>query len=97
MRRDIIPTFTLPPETYAESMLSRMYLYLVLLVFILILFSGCEKLFNSPPVAEIQCAPDYGDLETVFIFDASGSYDEETEGWRLKVRWDADDNGSWDS
>ena len=70
-------------------------------LFWLILLIGstlaCEKLANTLPTASFVCLPEFGDLETVFVFDASKSFDEETEDWRLKVRWDVDDDGVWDA
>ena len=77
----------------------KLYRLLLLLAFsiLLILCWGCEKLLNNLPEAFITSSPYYGDLETIFTFDASESFDDETESWRLKVRWDADDDGEWDS
>lgn len=76
--------------------LNRILLLAAILI-LLVLCWGCEKLLNSPPEASFLSSPGYGDLQTIFIFDASESSDDETESWRLKVRWDADDDGEWDS
>jgi len=70
---------------------------LIGLLLILLCTVTCEKWTNTPPVVNFSCFPDYGDLKTIFIFNASESFDEETENWSLKVRWDANDDGNWDS
>ena len=69
----------------------------LLLISTLIVLLGCERLLNEQPVADFIINPGFGDVETVFLFDAGISADTETETWRLKVRWDADSDGEWDS
>ncbi len=51
---------------------------------------------NTPPVASFVVEPQSGPPNTVFQFDASGSSDAETPWANLRVRWDWEDNGSWD-
>lgn len=58
---------------------------------------SCESLNNSLPSPDFIISPVFGDVETIFLFDANKSLDEETESWRLKVRWDIDSDGNWDS
>ncbi|MBN2208892.1 MAG: PKD domain-containing protein [Candidatus Coatesbacteria bacterium] len=52
---------------------------------------------NSPPVAEFNVSPSTGDSSTMFQFDASDSWDAEDEMDNLKVRWDFDSDGSYDT
>lgn len=58
---------------------------------------SCERSNNSLPSPDFNISPVFGDVETIFLFDANESLDEETEGWRLKARWDIDSDGNWDS
>ncbi|MCF8317687.1 MAG: hypothetical protein K9I02_02995 [Haliscomenobacter sp.] len=72
----------------------------LLLSFILVQIS-CRKDAGSrvkdyTPVAIFSVSPSYGDMETVFILDAGESYDPEPAE-SLKVRWDFDGDGSWDT
>lgn len=50
-----------------------------------------------PPVPVIQITPGQGTTDTVFIYDASGSYDQEDELEALLFRWDFDGDGSWET
>lgn len=77
--------------------MARKFAILLALVTVVLGLLSCEKFGNSPPYPAFSSFPDYGDRETVFIFDASESFDDETDNWRLKVRWDAQDDGVWDS
>ena len=52
---------------------------------------------GSPPVADISISPPSGTVDTDFVFDASGSSDAEDASSALKVRWDLDGDGVWDS
>jgi len=52
---------------------------------------------NTPPVASFVIEPQSGPPSTVFQFDASASSDAETPWANLRVRWDWEDNGSWDT
>jgi len=78
-------------------MISDFNFKILLLAGILLCFSGCENLMNDPPQADFIASPGFGDVQTVFLFDAGISSDNETELWRLKVRWDAESDGVWDS
>lgn len=64
---------------------------------ILLLFSHCTKQINSPPSAIVNITPHIGDSTTVFLLDASNSYDEESPTWSLKSRWDFNNDGEWDT
>ena len=53
---------------------------------------------NNPPVAYFTVTPSTGTTATVFLFDASGSYDEdEATGGTLQVQWDFDGDGTFDT
>lgn len=64
------------------------------LIFIVAL-DACEK--NSPPTAAFKMSPKYGNLETYFDFDGSGSYDTESETVSMQFRWDFQSDGKWDT
>lgn len=53
--------------------------------------------YNSAPTAKFTVTPQSGDTETLFNFDASGSFDPEEETTALQVRWDWEDDGAWDT
>jgi C1A family cysteine protease len=52
---------------------------------------------SEPPVAYFEFSPLVGDVSTVFEFDATGSYDAEDPDTLLKVRWDWEGDGTWDT
>jgi parallel beta-helix repeat protein len=52
---------------------------------------------NSPPVAAFSITPSSGDVTTLFMVDASSSWDEEDSAEALEVRWDWQDDGVWDT
>ncbi|HBY18399.1 MAG TPA: hypothetical protein DEH00_04420, partial [Candidatus Marinimicrobia bacterium] len=52
---------------------------------------------NTTPYARFTISPESGDTETLFTFDASGSYDNEENGEYLQVRWDWESDGIWDT
>ena len=49
------------------------------------------------PVPVISIVPESGNTDTIFSFDASGSYDYEDPFEDLLFRWDFDGDGSWDT
>ena len=51
----------------------------------------------TPPTAVVTVNPASGPLDTVFSFDASGSTDTEDPTSALEVRWDWEDNGTYDT
>ena len=51
----------------------------------------------QPPVPVISISPETGTTDTVFIFDASGSYDQEDPVGDLLFRWDFEGDGEWDT
>ena len=50
-----------------------------------------------PPVPVINIAPEEGNTDTIFSFDASGSYDNEDPAEALLFRWDFEGDGYWDT
>ncbi len=49
------------------------------------------------PIAVFSINPQTGDVNTTFSFSAAGSSDLQDDVTLLEVRWDFDNNGSWDS
>ena len=49
------------------------------------------------PVAIISISPQTGNTDSIYSFDASGSYDYEDDIEDLLFRWDFDGDGSWDT
>jgi hypothetical protein len=52
---------------------------------------------NQPPLACFTADPGSGYLSTVFQLDASCSTDDKTQPSKLKVRWDWETDGTWDT
>ncbi|MCF8227879.1 MAG: hypothetical protein K9G58_11585 [Bacteroidales bacterium] len=52
---------------------------------------------NTNPIPVFTVEPESGDVETVFEFDGSDSYDNEDPTEDLMVRWDFDGDGNWDT
>ena len=51
----------------------------------------------SQPKASFQVKPETGHFRTNFLFDASGTIDDEDSLETLKFRWDFENDGIWDS
>ncbi|MCK5765032.1 MAG: hypothetical protein KAH26_03560 [Bacteroidales bacterium] len=51
----------------------------------------------QPPVPVINIIPEAGTTDTIFTFDASGSYDQEDSLTDLLFRWDYEGDGEWDT
>jgi hypothetical protein len=73
--------------------------YLLLIVAISFLCISSCKLFerNTPPQAELIINPIIGNIKTTFNFDASGCSDDQDRVSKLKVRWDWENDGNWDT
>ena len=56
-----------------------------------------RELLNVPPIASFTVTPPSGTTITVFNVDASGSSDPETPLADLEVRWDWENDGTWDT
>ena len=54
------------------------------------------SLANTAPVASFTISPATGTMDTMFSFDASGSSDAEDAISALRVRWDWENDGTWD-
>lgn len=54
-------------------------------------------LTNEPPTASFTVSPASGHTTTEFSVDASGSSDPEDLASALEVRWDWEDDGTWDT
>lgn len=52
---------------------------------------------NTPPIADFDIYPESGNTQTNFSFDASYCSDDEDETSVLQVRWDWENDGSWDT
>lgn len=51
----------------------------------------------QPPVPAFSISPEGGTTDTVFIFDASESYDQEDSPGDLLFRWDFEGDDEWDT
>ena len=77
---------------------------LCLFLTVILFFSfSCEKDkttnpdINKPPIASFTINPKSGTTDTVFNFDASGSSDTQDSIYALRVRWDWDNDGTYDT
>ncbi len=52
---------------------------------------------NDPPIANFTVKPSSGTVSTTFKVNASSSYDMEDSADLLTVRWDWEDDGTWDT
>lgn len=52
---------------------------------------------NDPPIANFTVNPASGYVSTTFLVNASESYDMEDAANMLDVRWDWEDDGTWDT
>lgn len=52
---------------------------------------------NNPPDAVFTVEPSEGGIGTLFHFDAGGCSDAEDEPAELQVRWDWENDGTWDT
>ncbi len=52
---------------------------------------------NIKPTAIFTVSPEEGDINTLFSFDASESSDVEDDASLLRVRWDFENDGVWDT
>ncbi len=83
--------------------MKRFKILLLVLVglILLILFAGCDDsgtgLKNTAPIADFSIIPNFGNIATQFSFDASSSHDAEDEVANLKVRWDFDNDGNFET
>ncbi|UCE45328.1 MAG: hypothetical protein JSU93_00005, partial [Methanobacteriota archaeon] len=52
---------------------------------------------NTPPVANFTIEPPSGTVDTIFLFDASTSWDAQDPVELLETRWDWESDGVWDT
>jgi PKD repeat protein len=52
---------------------------------------------SSAPVAHFTVTPESGRISDFFLFNANASYDSEDDINQLKIRWDYDGDGIWDT
>jgi len=52
---------------------------------------------NDPPDASFTVTPTSGNVTTTFTFNASSTSDPEDSASVLEIRWDWEDDGSWDT
>jgi PKD repeat protein len=55
------------------------------------------NLSSSAPIAHFTVRPEAGRVTDYFVFDASGCYDLQDDINQLKVRWDFNGDGVWDT
>ncbi len=77
---------------------------LILLALAALVITSCKKdddgddtPANNAPVASFTVDPVTGNTQTTFNLDASACSDQETPANELLVRWDANDDGTWES
>ncbi len=60
-------------------------------------YPALSKADNTAPTAHFDVVPTSGDVTTVFAFDASDSSDVDDLNTTLEVRWDWENDGTWDT
>ena len=79
----------------------RFYIGLPFLLFFTLFITACKKNPTEPnntaPTASFTVDPTSGTTATVFTFDASGSSDNEDATSDLQVRWDWENDGTYDT
>ena len=68
----------------------------IILILVILVSAACKK-ENMPPVATFTISPEEGDIESFFVFNATGCTDKEDGAEDLMVRWDWESDGSWDT
>lgn len=75
-------------------------LTIILLSGILVLQNSCTKTSTTtvkPPTVVFLVTPNQGTTETTFVFDASASVDGLGNNSDIRVRWDFENDGNWDT
>ncbi len=93
------PNFGCPPVV---TIITKMYRKLLMIVFsglLLIFLTHCteKEPENTAPLARFTVSSNTGTIETLFTFDASASSDLEDSASQLRIRWDWEDDGRWDT
>jgi uncharacterized protein (TIGR02145 family) len=72
--------------------------FLTIMAMIAMIHSSCtDEDLGSDPKAMLDIFPYAGDSTTIFTLDASGSSDKEDLKEHLMVRWDWENDGTWDT
>jgi uncharacterized protein (TIGR02145 family) len=67
-------------------------------IFLIFLFiASCTRDLGRKPLADFIISCQMADTTTIFTVDASPSQDAESPSFSLKVRWDWENDGQWDS
>lgn len=80
-----------------KTMSSPIFNSLLISILILHAVSCVQDEINTPPSAFLSVFPYAGDTSTIFTFDASKSSDAEDVKEKLAVRWDWNNDGTWDT
>jgi len=81
-------TYTLRADAFEDPIMASDEIAIILIDTIIPL---------QPPVPVINIIPEEGTTDTIFIFDASASYDQEDSLTDLLFRWDYEGDGEWDT
>ena len=73
------------------------YLFGIMTIFGLMIQGCFIEEENISPTASFTISPSSGNLQTVFVFDASGCADVEDATADLLIRWDFNGDGVWDT
>ena len=80
-----------------SDMLKKFFHATILLVIALSCNENSTSSSNNPPTASFTIKPDSGYTSFTFNFDASSSSDNEDPASSLQVRWDFENDGTWDT
>ena len=86
-----------------NSQNDSLLVFLAIILFSIMSITSCkkeeenEKNNNTPPLVTFSRNYTYGTVDTVFVFDASKCHDKEDHPEKLKVRWDLESDGIWDT
>ena len=83
-------------EIAIKIMRKRKYILLILLLTTFIICCKKEEM-NVAPVADFIISPREGNIDSLFIFEASFCSDKEDEVGQLVIRWDWETDGIWDT
>jgi hypothetical protein len=82
--------------THSRKQKSVHFIYLTMIL-VINSFSCSTLDVVTPPTAVLEIFPYAGDTTTIFTFDASKSTDAEDVKEKLTVRWDWNNDGTWDT
>ena len=73
----------------------KILLNVIILLFVIFSCTKGSDIEEYPPVAQIQVFPLIGDTTTIFLADASTSYDENYPDACLEFQWNWGENEEW--